>query len=272
MGSGADVLLYMAYIVNIYCLFCMLFMKNARCTMGFTGFICCVLSTVCCQIKIFRFYSYWPLKSSTNQKLSSWHQSVGLCLTHLQCYWKHSALNLESNSNLVDFINRLSTMRFSIFQTSTFLLFLVASFTVGNGADATTAPDELVVQLKSGPVRGSTKLDVFGLTVEQFLGIPYAAPPVGELRFAPPQPVTPWEDVRDGTKYGASCPQNKEWFPWNNTVGMFKQNISFFIQALSLGLRTYIQYINMLTWPDCELTIETSATHVTLALVASNDE
>lgn len=135
-------------------------------------------------------------------------------------------------------------MRFSIFQTSTFLLILVGSFAVWNGAGATTAPDELVVQLKSGLVRGSTKIGVFGLTVEQFLGIPYAAPPVGELRFSPPQPVTPWEDVRDVTKYGAWCPQNEEWFPWNNTVGQYvhAKHFVIFIQALPVELCTYIQY------------------------------
>lgn len=110
--------------------------------------------------------------------------------------------------------------QFTIFQTFAFLLFLEASSTVWNGAAATTAPDELAVELKSGLVRGRTQKSIFGLTIEQFLGIPYAAAPVGELRFSPPQPVQPWNDVRDGTKYGARCPQNEESYPRNYTVGM----------------------------------------------------
>ncbi len=39
------------------------------------------------------------------------------------------------------------------------------------------------------------------------LGIPYAAPPVGRLRFAAPAPVGRWTGVREATAYGASCPQ-----------------------------------------------------------------
>ncbi len=40
-----------------------------------------------------------------------------------------------------------------------------------------------------------------------FKGIPYARPPVGSLRWNPPQPVARWEGVRDGNQYGAMCPQ-----------------------------------------------------------------
>jgi para-nitrobenzyl esterase len=40
-----------------------------------------------------------------------------------------------------------------------------------------------------------------------FKNIPFAAPPVGELRWAPPQPVKPWTAPRPAAQQGPSCPQ-----------------------------------------------------------------
>jgi para-nitrobenzyl esterase len=44
-------------------------------------------------------------------------------------------------------------------------------------------------------------------TVRVYKGIPYAAPPVGDLRWKPPQPVLPWNGVRTSTEFSAECPQ-----------------------------------------------------------------
>lgn len=59
-----------------------------------------------------------------------------------------------------------------------------------------------VVILKLGSVRGKY-VTVKGTdkVVEQYLSIPFAQPPVGPLRLAAPQPVEPWEGVRDGTHF-----------------------------------------------------------------------
>lgn len=69
----------------------------------------------------------------------------------------------------------------------------------GNGAGA---PPEGVVRTAGGLVSG-----VEAVGVRAYLGIPYAAPPVGDLRWRPPQPVAPWGGVRRCTSYGPACPQ-----------------------------------------------------------------
>ena len=61
-----------------------------------------------------------------------------------------------------------------------------------------------------GPVAATANGAVRGLAsgaVDEFLGIPYAAPPVGALRWQPPQPAASWPGVRDATKFAPHCPQ-----------------------------------------------------------------
>lgn len=62
------------------------------------------------------------------------------------------------------------------------------------------------VAIAAGRVRGAWRPTV-GSDVRSaaFLGIPFAQAPVGELRFAPPEPVEPWHGVRDALDYGATA-------------------------------------------------------------------
>ena len=62
------------------------------------------------------------------------------------------------------------------------------------------APD--TVRTESGVVRG-----VHTGSVDAFLGIPYAAPPVGELRWLPPRPYGAWQGVLEAFEFGSECAQ-----------------------------------------------------------------
>jgi para-nitrobenzyl esterase len=66
------------------------------------------------------------------------------------------------------------------------------------------------VRVTGGMVRGLDEVDGSSL----YLGIPYAAPPVGELRWRPPAEVVPWRGVRDATRPPATCLQHDE--GWNH--------------------------------------------------------
>src|SRR6516162_652163 len=60
------------------------------------------------------------------------------------------------------------------------------------------------VTIDSGRLRGTSNADH---TVLMFKGIPFAAPPVGQLRWKAPQPAKPWSGVRAADKFGPACLQ-----------------------------------------------------------------
>lgn len=59
-----------------------------------------------------------------------------------------------------------------------------------------------VVRVDSGDLKGTTSQGV-----DRFKAIPFAAPPVDELRWQPPQPVEPWKGMRNASKAGPACMQ-----------------------------------------------------------------
>lgn len=74
-------------------------------------------------------------------------------------------------------------------------------------------PISNVIATNYGKVQGA--VNATG-TVITFKGIPFAAPPVGDLRWKAPQPPAPWQGVRDASKFCSSCIQNRAFSrePW----------------------------------------------------------
>ena len=122
--------------------------------------------------------------------------------------------------------------------------FCVCSLMAGFGSDLSCARDydhgghrsgRPNVNTVEGPVSGFTKN---GINI--FLGIPYAAPPIGELRWKPPQPVKPWRAALDATHYASNCPQI-------TSLGAFTAPTSINEDCLYLNVFTTGRY-NMLAW------------------------
>ncbi|XP_053687964.1 juvenile hormone esterase-like [Sabethes cyaneus] len=69
------------------------------------------------------------------------------------------------------------------------------------------AGDGPVISTPSGVVQGTEESCGLFCTYYSFKGIPYAQPPVGQLRFRNPVPHPGWDGVRDGSLHGSVCPQ-----------------------------------------------------------------
>src|SRR5580700_3371295 len=82
------------------------------------------------------------------------------------------------------------------------MLGLIALLAAAVPALADPAPDTPTAATDAGVVRGFEQGPAW-----VFKAIPYAAPPVGRLRWRPPAPAVKWSGVRDATADGPACPQ-----------------------------------------------------------------
>ncbi|VDO40081.1 unnamed protein product [Haemonchus placei] len=73
---------------------------------------------------------------------------------------------------------------------------------------SSTAAREVVVKTSRGSLVGYQSVSSSGKLVNIFKQIPYAEPPVGELRFQRPHEVRKWNGIRDATEYGPACMSN----------------------------------------------------------------
>jgi len=89
------------------------------------------------------------------------------------------------------------------------VLLLIAIAFLARGTQAVPRYSSRIVETKTGAIRGvilelnSRHLE----TVEAFRGVPYAAPPVGDLRYRPPASPVVWSGTLLADTFGAVCPQ-----------------------------------------------------------------
>lgn len=88
-----------------------------------------------------------------------------------------------------------------------------------------------VVPTQHGAVRGDVTADGRHL----FRGIPYAAPPIGPLRWKPPQPVQRWRVARDATRSAPSCPQVDR--GWNTQAATFASEDCLYLEVATPDLK-----------------------------------
>ncbi|WP_107655913.1 carboxylesterase/lipase family protein [Nocardia suismassiliense] len=100
-------------------------------------------------------------------------------------------------------IFRLDTTRWSSLAAVLISLAVAASAIAHPRADAAPAAPDTAVTVTGGPIQGRHTDGIV-----HYLGVPFAAPATGEHRFAPPQPVVPWTQVRPAIAHGPQCPQS----------------------------------------------------------------
>ncbi|TYK52772.1 carboxylesterase/lipase family protein [Actinomadura decatromicini] len=107
------------------------------------------------------------------------------------------------------------------------LSIVVAAAGLTGAHAATAAPnaapacsDGTAVQTDTGPVCG-----IAGSAVTNWLGVPYAAPPLGALRWAPPAPHPGWTTPLQATELGSRCPQPADFMPGSTNEDCLKLNV-----------------------------------------------
>ncbi|CAD0198627.1 unnamed protein product [Chrysodeixis includens] len=115
---------------------------------------------------------------------------------------------LKKNNYILVKPNQIITFRMYLVSVIPLILYNVLIVYCGCSVITIVASDGIEVTLKNGKLKGEM-IDLVTGDGEyySFKGIPYAQPPIGQLRFKAPLPVKNWEGVRNATQHGSVCPQ-----------------------------------------------------------------
>ncbi|CAB3255048.1 unnamed protein product [Arctia plantaginis] len=100
-----------------------------------------------------------------------------------------------------------------------------------------------VVRVTEGLLEGEEIQNEYGGTYFSFKGIPYAQPPVGDLRFKAPQSVQPWTGVRSAKKFGPKCCQF-------DSLNPNQDNLNRNIYTSAMGVEEFLQNKSVVSHGD----------------------
>ena len=90
-------------------------------------------------------------------------------------------------------------------------LFIIIHLALNLLSPADSRGDDLIVSTEKGRLRGIRYyIPALGKAVDAFLGIPFAKPPIGHLRFKHPEPIEKWSGIYNATKLPNSCYQRPD--------------------------------------------------------------
>lgn len=114
--------------------------------------------------------------------------------------------------------------------------------------------NDIEIETKLGKIKGRRSVQ-FGMPYQAFLGIPYAKPPIGDLRLKKPESIEPWNGTIDATKPGPNC------------VQYLNNDLTISVNPITLDMSEDCLQLNIWTPGDLNLSDQSSLNETSLKTV-----